>query len=71
LSISLPKPEFKGEKSLEECIYERESVRNFKDKVIELEKVSQILWASQWKKGDKRTVPSAGAWTKILFLKFI
>lgn len=61
MSISLPKPEFKGEKSLEECIYERESVRNFKDKVIELEKVSQILWASQGKKGDKRTVPSAGA----------
>ncbi len=61
MNISLPKPEFKGEKSLEECIYERESIRNFKDKVIELKKISQILWASQGKKRDKRTVPSAGA----------
>ena len=61
MSIQLPKPGLKGEKSLEECIYERESVRNYKDKIIELEKISQILWATQGKKGEKRTVPSAGA----------
>ncbi len=61
MSISLPKPELKGEKSLEECIYERESIRNFKDKIIEVEKISQILWATQGRKGEKRTVPSAGA----------
>ncbi|MFX0145760.1 MAG: SagB/ThcOx family dehydrogenase [Candidatus Hodarchaeota archaeon] len=59
--ITLPKPELIGKKSLEECIYKRESVRNFRDKVIEIEKISQILWATQGKKGDKRTVPSAGA----------
>ncbi|KKL66726.1 hypothetical protein LCGC14_2142090 [marine sediment metagenome] len=61
MEIQLPKPDFKGTKSLEKCIYERESVRNYKDKEIELEKISQILWASQGKKGQKRTVPSAGA----------
>ncbi len=61
MSISLPKPELKGKRSLEECIYERESIRNYKDQVIEIEKISQILWATQGKKGDKRTVPSAGA----------
>ena len=61
MSISLPKPEFKGEKSIEECIYERESVRSYKDINIDLEKISKILWATQGKKGDKRTVPSAGA----------
>ncbi|MFX0039987.1 MAG: SagB/ThcOx family dehydrogenase [Promethearchaeota archaeon] len=61
MSITLPKPELIGSKSLEECIYKRESVRNFRDKVIEIEKVSQILWATQGKKGEKRTVPSAGA----------
>ncbi len=61
MSISLPKPELKTEKSLEDCIYERESIRNFKDRVIEIEKISQILWATQGKKGEKRTVPSAGA----------
>jgi len=61
MSISLPKPVKKGEKSLEDCIYERESIRHFKSEVIGIEKISQILWATQGKKGEKRTVPSAGA----------
>ena len=61
MSISLPEPIRKGEKSLEECIYERESIRHYEDKVIDIEKISQILWAAQGKKGDKRTIPSAGA----------
>lgn len=61
MELELPKPFLKGSKSLEECIYKRESVRSYKDKVIEIEKVSQILWAAQGKKGHKRTVPSAGA----------
>ena len=61
LSIELSEPRIKGSKSLEECIFERVSVRSFKDKEIEIEKISQILWAGQGKKGDKKTVPSAGA----------
>jgi len=61
MSILLPKPELKGGKSIEECIYERESVRSFTDKSIEIEKISQILWVAQGKRGYKRTVPSAGA----------
>ncbi len=61
LSIELTEPRIKGSKSLEECIFERISVRSFKDKEIEIEKISQILWAGQGKKGYKRTVPSAGA----------
>ncbi|MFX0106057.1 MAG: SagB/ThcOx family dehydrogenase, partial [Candidatus Hodarchaeota archaeon] len=61
MNIHLSKPILKGSKSLEECIYERESVRSYKDKIIDIEKVSQILWATQGKKGEKRTVPSAGA----------
>ena len=61
MEIQLPKPIFDGKKSLEACIYERESVRRYKDESIELEKISQILWATQGKKGKKRTVPSAGA----------
>ena len=61
MSIILPKPRLKGEKSIEECIFERESVRSFKDKGIEIEKISQILWSAQGKRGYKRTVPSAGA----------
>ncbi|MBA7620485.1 hypothetical protein ES703_27835 [subsurface metagenome] len=61
MELKLPNPNLKGEKNLEECIYERESVRSYKDKEIEIEKISQILWAAQGKKGQKRTVPSAGA----------
>ncbi|MFX1313132.1 MAG: SagB/ThcOx family dehydrogenase [Promethearchaeota archaeon] len=61
MSINLPKPKLKGTKTIEECIYERESVRKYKDKKIETEKISQILWSAQGKKGYKRTVPSAGA----------
>jgi SagB-type dehydrogenase family enzyme len=61
MEIEMPKPLISGNKSLEECVYERESVRSFIEKEIEMEKVSQILWATQGKKGNKRTVPSAGA----------
>jgi len=61
LNILLPKPKLKGEKSIEECIYNRESVRSYKDSIIEIEKISQILWSAQGKRGYKRTVPSAGA----------
>jgi SagB-type dehydrogenase family enzyme len=61
MEINLPNPILRGEKSIEECIYERESVRNYREKEIEIEKISQILWATQGKKGEKRTVPSAGA----------
>ncbi len=61
MELELQKPLLKGRKSLEECIYKRESVRKYRDKEIEIEKISQILWAAQGKKGQKRTVPSAGA----------
>jgi SagB-type dehydrogenase family enzyme len=61
LSILLPEPVTKGEKSLEECIIERESFRKFWDKEITKAELSQLFWAAQGKKGNKRTVPSAGA----------
>ncbi|MFW9829585.1 MAG: SagB/ThcOx family dehydrogenase [Candidatus Thorarchaeota archaeon] len=61
MNLKLPKPRLIGEKSLESCIYERRSVRTFKEKNIEIEKLAQILWSAQGKKGSKRTVPSAGA----------
>ena len=51
----------RGKKSIEECIHERESIRRFDEREIEIEKISQILWATQGKRGNKRTVPSAGA----------
>ena len=50
LEIKLTEPKLKGIRSLEECILERQSVRSFKDRDIEIEKISQILWAGQGKK---------------------
>lgn len=60
MEIKLTEPKLKGIKSLEECILERQSVRSFKDRDIEIEKISQILWAGLGKKRGKKTVPSAG-----------
>ncbi|MHA1490481.1 MAG: SagB/ThcOx family dehydrogenase [Promethearchaeota archaeon] len=64
MDIQLTEPKLKGTKFIEECIFERKSIRKYDDKEIEIEKISQILWAGQGKKGIKRytrTVPSAGA----------
>ena len=58
--IQLTKPKLEGDKSLEACIFERESIRSFKDKDIEIEKISQLLWSAQGKSSHYRTVPSAG-----------
>lgn len=60
MDIKLSEPIIKGTKSIEECIILRESVRDFKDKSVEVEKISQLLWAGQGRKGNKKTVPSAG-----------
>lgn len=59
--MKLKEPNFKGEKSIEQCIYERKSVRKFKEKKVELDKLSQLLWVAQAIKNSNRTVPSAGA----------
>ncbi len=61
MNIQLLKPKFEGEMSLEESIFNRKSIRSFKDKEIEIEKLSQLLWAAQGENLSKRTVPSAGA----------
>ncbi|MBD3254374.1 MAG: SagB/ThcOx family dehydrogenase [Candidatus Lokiarchaeota archaeon] len=61
MSKKLSKPDFTSKGYLEDCILQRESVRSFKSKKIEEEKLSRILWSAQGKKGKKRTVPSAGA----------
>lgn len=61
MEIELPKPMLKGSMSLEESIFKRKSVRSFSDKEIQIEMVSQLLWAAQGKNFSKRTAPSAGA----------
>lgn len=59
----LPIPRTRGDVSLEESLVKRRSVREYGNKPLSLEEVSQLLWAAQgitahW---GARTAPSAGA----------
>ncbi len=60
----LPPPVVKGRMSLEEAIAARRSVREFTDKPLTVEQISQLCWAGQGitdPKSRLRAAPSAGA----------
>jgi SagB-type dehydrogenase family enzyme len=61
--IKLPEPAYKSTFSVEQALFERRSVRHYKDTPLTLTEVSQILWAAQGitSPAGRRTVPSAGA----------
>lgn len=62
--IQLPPPSIKGEMSVEEAIFQRRSVRNFKAETLSLVEISQLLWAGQgitYAREGFRAAPSAGA----------
>ncbi|MBO8131766.1 MAG: SagB/ThcOx family dehydrogenase [Candidatus Marinimicrobia bacterium] len=62
--LKLPYPNYKGGVSLEEAIYKRRSIRDFSEKKLTLEQISQLLWAAQGITDNRygfRTAPSAGA----------
>lgn len=61
--IKLPEPSLEGEMSLEEALLERKSIRDYLDKDVPLEHLSQLLWAAQGitREWGGRTAPSAGA----------
>lgn len=62
--IKLPEPSLKGKKSLEEVLFRRRSVRNFKSEILSIEEISQLLWSAQGiteRNWGLRTAPSAGA----------
>ena len=59
--IKLPKPKIKSEISLEEALNKRRSVRDYKKGSLNLEQVSQLLWAAEGENQYGRTAPSAGA----------
>lgn len=62
--VILPKPSFTGKKSVEEAIKARRTIRHFKAKALNLEQLSQLLWAAYGisaENGLYKSVPSAGA----------
>jgi len=63
-SVLLPKPVFDGKVSVEKAIKERRTIRDFKEKGISLNHLSQLLWAGQGitdSSEGKRAAPSGGA----------
>jgi hypothetical protein len=45
--VKLPPPRLKGEMSVEEAILKRRSRREYLDRPLSLEQLSQLLWAAQ------------------------
>jgi SagB-type dehydrogenase family enzyme len=62
-SIRFRKPDAQGGLSVERCIRERRSMREFRDRALTDDELGQLLWAAQGITvvDGKRTVPSAGA----------
>lgn len=62
-SIALPPPRMTGDLSVEQALARRRSVREFKDALLTLGDVAQLLWAAQGITDAEghRTAPSAGA----------
>ncbi len=60
--IKLPQPLVAGNVSVEEALKSRRSVRTFRATALQLDEVSQLLWAAQGTSSQRlRTAPSAGA----------
>lgn len=61
--IKLPKPKFTGKVSLETAILKKKSVRGFSNSPLNLEEVSQLLWAAN---GNLPADAISGATSKVL-----
>ena len=62
-TIMLPEPVYAGDKSVEELMQQRRSVRDYQATALQLSDISQLLWAAQGITHPMglRTAPSAGA----------
>lgn len=62
-TIKLPPPKYESNISVEQALFQRRSIRDYKDAPLTLAEVSQLLWAAQGITNQKgyRTTPSAGA----------
>ena len=62
-TIMLPQPAHAADKSLEELLRQRRSVRDYQAATLQLSDISQLLWAAQGitHAAGLRTAPSAGA----------
>ena len=61
--VSLPRPRYQSQTSVEKALSRRRSVRDFRDRPLVLSEVSQLLWAAQGitHRSGYRAAPSAGA----------
>lgn len=62
-TMKLPKPRFESPTSVEESLLSRRSIRDYGKDSLNVEQISQLLWAAQGitEKWGGRTAPSAGA----------
>ncbi len=62
-NVKLPEPKYNSNTSIEQALLKRRSIRDYKDESLNLNEISQLLWAAQGITGERefRTAPSAGA----------